>query len=143
MQGAYPDNCLRGIVREDQIVEEGGAIAPTSDVFTFTDARQNGDITQSINWEDDQNAMAFTMEMRRRGDGDYQFKGGVAVVARAELDRISRLPTVGGALSYDREHLDENENPYHGNIILAANVSSTRKRMIQATLATHSQVVRR
>jgi hypothetical protein len=137
--GEYPDNCLRGIPSKEQIVVEGGAIAPHSDVFRFTDTRANGDFTQSINWKDDRRAIAFTLAQTNR-DGGVQFRGGVAVVSRIELDRISKLPTIGQALSYDRERLDD--NPYHGNLVLAAGVSPTRRKMIQATLATHSQVMR-
>ena len=128
----YPDNCLRGISNQSQ-VQEDDLVA--NDVFYFLDdhTRADGTFEQSINW-DDENAIPFTLSQKRQ-DGSLQFRGGVAVIARCDLDRLSKLPAFGEALSYDRQPLPE--NPYHGNLILTAGISKARRKAIAVTLAMH------
>jgi hypothetical protein len=129
----YPDNCLRGIWNEQHVGKDG--LVDTS-VFYFTDAcvRPTGDFEQSVNWEDDDKAIPFTLSQKKE-DGTPQFKGGVAVIARSELDRLSKLPTLDQALSYDRQPLPENS--YHGNLVLAAGVSKQRRKYLAAAIALH------
>jgi len=129
----YPDNCLRGISNQSQVQEDD---LVGTDVFYFLDdhTRADGTFEQSINWDDDENAIPFTLSQRRQ-DESLQFRGGVAVIARCDLDRLSKLPAFGEALSYDRQSLPE--NPYHGNLILAAGISKVRRKAIAVTLAMH------
>ena len=135
----YPDNCLRGIWNKQQVLEDG---LVQSTVFFFSDdhMRANGEFEQSINWEDDEQAVPFTLSQKKE-DGSLQFRGGVAVIARADLDRLSRLPAFGHALSYDRQPFPENS--YHGNLILAPGITKARRKHIAATIAMHvSHIVR-
>jgi hypothetical protein len=126
----YPDNCLRGIPGADKVREQ---VLVDSDVFMFDDnhRKRTGELEQSVNWEDDDGVIPFTLA-QTRDDSTFQFRGGVAVIARAELDRLSRLPVFGG-FSYERKRLAENR--YHGNLILSAGVSKLRKKAIAAALA--------
>ena len=87
---------------------------------------------QSINWEDDESATEFTLN-QRRDDGELQFKTGVAIIPRAEVDRLNRQPTVSGILSYERQTLED--NPYHGNILLRSDVPKPTMKKIAAGLA--------
>lgn len=133
---SYPDNCLRGISVKDGILEDGTV---ASHVFYFKDPRPDGWIEQSINWEDDADALPFTLTQRRK-EGTLQFPFGVAVVPRAELDKLAALPALAGRLSYERRR--EKENPYHGNLILRENTPAPTRRQMAATIAMHvSRVV--
>ena len=127
----YPENCLRGITGEHGILDEVPAPRVSTDVFQF-ETRDDGGFSQSINWQDDDNAIPFTLAQTRRDRVTPQFVG-LAVVATAELDRLSKLAAVGGVLSYDREPTDE--NPYHGNLLLAVGVPKPQKAQIAAALA--------
>jgi hypothetical protein len=130
----YPENCLRGIQQKDKILEDG---LVASDVFYFDDdhVRENGVFEQSINWEDDENAVSFTLSQRRK-DNTPQFKGGIAIIARCELDKLAKFPAVvGEALYYERQIKDD--NLYHGNLLLSAAISKPKRRAIAATLALH------
>lgn len=129
----YPDNCLRGIWNERHVMEDG---LVDSSLFFFTEdcVRSTGEFEQSINWEDDGQAIPFTLSQKKQDDTP-QFKGGVAVIARADLDRLSKLRTFGEALSYDRQPLPE--NAYHGNLILAGGISKPRRKLMAATIAMH------
>lgn len=126
----YPDNCLRGIPNSSFLVEDGSV---ASHLFGFDrDARDDGWIEESINWEDDDNSINL-MWSQKKEDGQRQFKIGVAVVPRSEIDRLSTRPTVDGILSYERQPLEH--NCYHGNLLLSSSVPKPTKRKIGAGLA--------
>jgi hypothetical protein len=127
----YPLRALRGIGSPAQVAE-GGIVS--SDVFSFHDARsrEDGLIEESINWEDDQHAIPFTLS-QINADGSTQFRGGVAAIPTSELAHICALPTVGARLTYERAALDG--NAYHGNLLLARGTPKPVKRGIAAVLA--------
>lgn len=135
----YPDNCLRGITGKDMVWEEG-IVSP--EVFWFGNhTRENGDFVESINWCDDENAVPFTHGQARQ-HGTPQFVGGIAVVPRVELDNLSLKPAWQGALTYNREPLQD--NPYHGNLILVSGISKrVRKAMAAAMALTVTSIIRR
>lgn len=133
----YPANCLRGISQKDAIAEDGN-IAPHAFFFHEADKRADGWIEQSINWEDDEKALPFTLAQRRT-NGTPQFLYGLAVIPRLELDRLCALVTVAGRLAYERRVRED--NPYHGNLLLNANMPKITKVMIAAGIALHASRV--
>ena len=128
-----PDNCIKGIPNKDFLEDNG---YPQSRLFYFEErhTRSDGLIEQSINWEDDDLAIEFSLNQKKE-NGERQFKAGVAIISRHEIDRLNKQPTVGGALSYERQPLPN--NCYHGNILLQADIKKTRRKMIAAALALH------
>lgn len=130
---SFPDNMIRGINSKNLIQEDG---LVSTDVFYFTDdhTRDDGTFEQSINWEDEENVILFSLK-QKKDDGNLQFGGGVAILNRHEIDRLSKLPTISEALSYDRAPIEN--NPYHGNLLLSAGVTRPRRKLIAATLAIH------
>ena len=125
----YPKNSIKGIPNNDFLIE-GRTVA--SHLFDFKQIRDDGMVEQSINWEDDESVVDFTLNQRKE-NGDLQFRAGVAILPRSEIDRLSRLPTIRGLLSYERSPLDD--NPYHGNLLLQANVPKAKMKQIAANLA--------
>lgn len=127
---AFPDNCIRGIPNE-QFVNEEGTLG--SDLFYFQDVdRGDGWREQSINWEDDEDAIGLTLA-QTRDDRQPKFRAGVAILPRTEIDRINLQPTVADLLGYERAPI--NGNPYHGNILLRAGTSKRTMKLIAASLA--------
>ena len=125
----YPENSIKGIPNNDFLIE-GKYVA--SHLFHFKQARDDGAIEQSINWEDDASAIDFTLNQKKE-NGEFQFKAGVAILPRSEIDRLSRYPSIRGMLSYERSPLAD--NPYHGNLLLQRNVSTRIMKQIAASLA--------
>ena len=125
----YPENIIKGIPNNSFLIE-GRTVA--SHLFHFNQLRDDGGVEQSINWEDDESVVDLTLN-QRKGDGELQFKEGVAILPRSEIDRLSSLPTIRGLLSYERSSLDD--NPYHGNLLLQANVPDRTMKQIAASLA--------
>ena len=127
----FPDNCIRGIPNPSFLLDDGSV---GSHLFHFKeeDVRVDGWTAQSINWEDDGFAIEFTLNQRKE-NGERQFKAGVAIIPRDEIDRLNRRPTVKGILSYERQCLAD--NPYHGNILLRTDVPKPTMRKIAAGLA--------
>jgi hypothetical protein len=135
----FPDNCIKGIPNDTFLIEDGSV---GSHLFHFKDEHKRDDewIEQSINWEDDDAAIEFTMS-QRKDDGEIQFKAGIVILPRREIERISRQPTVHGIVSYERQPLENNR--YHGNILLRADTPKPTMKKIAAGLALAvSRVVR-
>ena len=125
----FPDNSIKGIPNEEFVIDESTV---GSHLFYFGQPRNDGKIEQSINWEDNEFVIDFTLSQERE-DGNLQFNAGVAVLPRSEIDRLSKLPAIRGLLSYERSPF--NDNPYHGNLLLQATVPKAKMRQIAAGLA--------
>lgn len=127
----FPDNCLRGIPSVKQIEEDGG-VSTTLFLFDDNHKKSTGELTQSINWEDDDLAIRFTLAQTK--NGVPQFEGGVAVIPRKNIEAISSFGAIRGALTYDRQVVPG--NAYHGNLVLAPTVSKRLRKLIAGNLAT-------
>jgi len=136
----YPGQCIRGIPNEDCLYEdsllEGNPIARlTLYPFPKEHCKDNGWIPESINWMFDVKAIDFTLEQKNE-DGELQFKVGVAILSLIELRRIKRKHR--SFFSYDKDPIEN--NPYHGNLLLKADIKKERKRMICDVLAHSSEI---
>jgi hypothetical protein len=127
---SYPDNCIKGITNKTFLLEDGTL---RQDLFYFhmNDLREDGWIEQSINWEDDKDAVEFTLS-QKRSDGEIHFKAGLAIIPIQEVDRLNRRPTIKGKISYERNPKDD--NPYHGNLLLRADTITATRNAIGAGL---------
>lgn len=127
----YPSNCIKGIQNDTFLTKEG---TPGTHLFFFKEPdRGDGWSEQSINWEDMPDVISFTLR-QRRSDGRVDFAAGLALIPRAELDRIASLPMVANRLSYERDELPD-VNPYHGNLLLQADTPDPTMKQIAANLA--------
>jgi hypothetical protein len=128
---SFPNNLIRGIPNADFLVDDGKTVG--THLFYFNkDARDDGWIEQSVNWEDDDYAVEFTLG-QLKADGEIQFKAGAARIPREEIDRLRSRPVISGGLSYERQYLVG--NPYHGNLLLRHNISKPTMKMIAASIA--------
>jgi len=135
-----PENCLRGIPNKNFLKKSG---YPNVQLFSFQDknARDDGWIAESINWQDDDMAIQFTLSQEKeKTPGEVQFKAGVAIIPLYDIDKLSKLPSVNGALCYERDPLPG--NCYHGNILLRSDTIKSDKRSIVEALALYvSEVI--
>ena len=129
----YPDNILRGISIPNAIQEDGNVL-PTAFYFDYETRKRRSDglIEQSINWQDDIQAIPFTLAQKHK-TGGLQFPCGLAIIPRAEIDAFSARRTVAGRLRYERDPKDD--NPYHGNLTLTSDTPKITMKMIAANLA--------
>jgi len=132
----YPEICLKGIKAKDCIGDDGNIRAH---LLHFEKGRTDTSWKQSINWQDDDQAIEFTLRQRRQ-DGSLLFKFGVAPLSRIEIDRINSRPFVNGALSYERELLGD-DNKYHGNLILEGRTTKLKMEAIAAILVSAQEKV--
>lgn len=130
----YPDRCLRGVPNDSFLVEDG-TVGSQLFHFKVEHKRADGLIEESINWEDDRFAIKYTLKQRieRKFKRELQFKAGIAIIERKEIDRLMRQLPVKGRLVYERQRLEN--NPYHGNILLDGDVPTPIMKMIAAGLA--------
>jgi hypothetical protein len=129
VDGDYPNNCIKGIKNASFVVGEKVG----THLFYFDgQARQDGWIEQSINWEDDSGAIDFTLQQKKT-DQTLRFKAGIAIIPRNEIDKIMLLPGSVDLLNYERQALPD--NPYHGNILLKEGTPSHVMVQIAGSLA--------
>jgi hypothetical protein len=134
-----PENCIKGIPNSSFI--HGGFIGAELFHFNERDNRDDGWSEQSINWQDDDHAIQFTLN-QTKADGTLHFKAGVALLPRIEIDRIRDKFARIGLISYERKSLPG--NPYHGNILLNSEmVKLPVMKAIAGTLALNSQYLAR
>jgi hypothetical protein len=89
--------------------------------------RTDGMTETSINWEDDDTVLAFTLEKRA------QSEHGVARVSREQIDQVRRLRNCIDKLDYERRVIEG--NPFHGNLLYAADCGKPVEKMIANALA--------
>jgi len=129
-QMKYPENCIKGIPNSSYLSEDSLVLSHLFH-FKIQDSREDGWIENSVNWEDDENAIDFTLGKRK--NGDFQFKAGVAIVQRSELDRLKDKPSIKGLLDYERARLPDNN--YHGNILIRKETKTATMKKIAAGIA--------
>lgn len=127
----FPNNCIRGIPNNDFLLPDG-SIASHLFYFKQEQVRYDQWIEQSINWQDDDSAIEFTLGQKKE-DGQLHFNAGVVIIPRDGIDSLNRLPAVHGMLSYERQPLADNY--YHGNILLKAGLPKHTMKYIAASLA--------
>jgi hypothetical protein len=111
----YPDKWLRGIPNSDFI---GSNHQLRASAFQFApEVRHDGFCECSISWNDDTKALDLLMDQKKQKGDEvvHQFKIGVAILSRSELDRIITNHNCKDAMKYERARLPE--NPYHGNLL--------------------------
>ena len=128
----YPDYLIRGIPNQDFLEADG---LPSSQLFQFNkpeSVRLPGYREESINWHDDDGAISHAFN-QTKDDGTVQFKVGIAILLRSELDKIKNNPNVRQRFGYERYPLPR--NPYHGNMLLKMDAPKPLIRKIAAQLA--------
>ena len=128
----YPDELLRGIPNKRECLDGEGRVRQS--LFLFSEKPREDDryFEVSINWRDDEGALPVLLNQRVKDkDDEFQFKAGVAVISKKELDILIKKPMSSGELSYERRRLPENH--YHGNIICKTE-SKERQKLFRANL---------
>jgi len=136
----YPENCIKGIPNDECFETFGDSVVANIKLFCFPKnrCRSDGWIEESVSWMDDEQAVFFTMK-QTKDSKELQFKAGVAILPRAELDKIKKK--YYGLLDYERSPLEANS--YHGNVLLKGSFPNHLKTQMRALLAHASQVIRR
>ena len=124
-----PESCLRGVPSSDRVLDNG-VVASHNFYFVGAD-RSDKRHEMSINWEDDDGALRFTLRQER--EGKRQFRMGGVRIERKELDRLNHKPVADGCLSYERA--EEPDNLYHGNLLIEGSVPKPRMKQIAAHIA--------
>lgn len=136
----YPDRCLKGILNNQFVSDNGIAKA---NLFYFEESkysRADGWVEQSINWEDDANAIGFTLNQRKL-DGSIKFSSGVAVVPTEVINWHKRSISLQDRFSYERAKITGNK--YHGNLLLKEGTPKLTMQQLAGSLALHAQVIER
>jgi hypothetical protein len=135
----YPENCIRGIPNKEFVVSER-LVATHLFFFKREDLRNDGWVEQSINWQDDNGAIEFTLNQTKE-DGQLQFNAGVAILPRAEIDRLRSLAACRDQIAYERQPITGNR--YHGNFLLHGSMGQAVMKQVAAALALRAEYIPR
>jgi len=131
----YPERCLRGLRKDDHVTPEGIVNSPAFyPDFRVSKQHPDGAYETSINWEDDNLAVAFTLQKID------QSLYGIASLQRAVIDAeaAANNPPI---VTYERK--PEVDNKYHGNIIFSGTASRQLIKMIASIFAIRASLIRR
>ena len=131
----FPAQCIRGL-RVQQWIRQDGKLRTDAYRPNRSEKAQRPDglFAASINWDDDANAVPFTLTQP-----SAQF--GHATVRRSNLDEIREDPGAKGVLQYERDELPDNR--YHGNILFDKDTPKPVETFIAGKLAQLSKVFQR
>ena len=134
----FPDRCFRGIRHQDYC-KRGKVWGP---VFYPNNSpqfiRPDGACETSVNWDDDEYALSFTMGRLE------QSKYGVAALPLITLQEENIKEPINHKLSWDHKR-DPNDckNKYHGNIIFSNTMDKALQRISAGILAEKSKYIPR
>jgi hypothetical protein len=128
----YPETCLRGVPHTGCLCEDGTMAHFTLFPFSDDESRASEWIDESINWMDDGGAIDVLLNQKKE-NGELQFRVGIAMLPRAELDRLKRVHRLNDRFNYERREIEG--NPYHGNLRLRRDVQNPLKGMFRSALA--------
>ncbi|PWB56018.1 MAG: hypothetical protein C3F13_02855 [Anaerolineales bacterium] len=137
----FPDHCLRGLRDKDHYTEYDNTITLKGylpDTRT-QHTREDKGYETSINWEDTDSVIEFTLNTQESGKKSFPF--GIVRLPLVEIQRIIDNEATKNMISYERCPVDGNE--YHGNIVFQAGLSQLKQNMIASVLATYSSKVRK
>ena len=131
---SYPARHLKGIPTKGEVDAQG---LPTPVVFRFKtppEPRSDSMTESSINWEDDDQAIPFTLN-QRKPNGDVQFRYGVAIIPTSSLTQLPAIvhQIAGSGFTFERRVVDGNK--YHGNYLILSATPGHIQHRIEATLS--------
>lgn len=144
MRDGYANELLRGLPNKECVTEEGYI---TEAAFRFLkNPKREDDLHEvSINWYDDDNAIAILQNQFSVKRGENQFIGYVQF-SRHRIDDIMSIYDENSHFSYERREeaisilkdkdVVEISNEYHGNLLAPGSIDPQIKKVIQNTLAT-------
>lgn len=125
---------FRGVRKQDWVIDgPGGTKAVSAAAFepqrgTET-SRKDGRCEASINWDDDAEALPFTL-------GQVNSQHGIAAVNTSDLLALEQHARTGGVLSHERS--SQPENKFHGNLLYVATAPRKFLLLVAGHLAFHS-----
>lgn len=126
MTNDYADACIRGVRKADWIVD--GVVSTLAFVpdYKTKEIREDQAFETSINWEDDDKVISYTLNQPTSIHGALR-------LPRSVIDNVSGLPRSLNCLKYERKIA--HNNPYHGNILFSSSLSTHIIRQIAGSLA--------
>ena len=133
----YPRTCLRGIRKKKDFVSDKGHVLAMTFMPDSRTAAQRADHGEevSINWEDSQAVLPFTLKLPAA-----QF-GAARLSLVEEVRAITSRALLEGTVFYERSA--ETGNPHHGNIVFREGLPRHLQTMIAGRFALASDFIAR
>ena len=138
----FPNYCIRGIRKKSFFYDDTDTASSAlyiPDSRTSKD-RSDGGSETSINWEDNDKVLEFTLQSLDE-NSLIAFPYGAVRLARNALDDVNKLASTINTITYERQ--ERPGNPYHGNIVYKSGLAHHIITMIANVLAASSSNVQR
>jgi hypothetical protein len=139
----FPASCLRGIRKRDWLYQSTIGLCVHQEAFMpgercTLEGEGSGWFETSINWEDDDHAVAFT-QAQRSEKGSPLNPHGVVRLSLAAIDNCMANTPIPKTFARERRMLTDNR--YHGNLLFEPSLPKQMIRMLAGTLALASKLV--
>ncbi len=125
----FPDEFWRGIANKD-FISQGYVLASA---FQFDEeVRADNYRELSINWNDDERSLDKVLT-QTKANGKIQFCGGAAKLSLSMAKMVLKSFIDNKQFDYERSPIDEND--YHGNLLVSADLSKQLRTQISNGLA--------
>lgn len=125
----YPKDFWRGISNKDFVCD--GHVLPSA--FQFDDEiRQDGFKELSINWNDNEGALATVLN-QKKDNGKFQFSVGATNLQLGFVKQCLATYISRDEFSYERKPVEGND--YHGNLLVKGTIDKKIRLIISNTLA--------
>jgi|SRR5215211_419691 len=88
---AFPENCIRGIKENKNISNDGTTVlaALFLPAARTAQTRDDGHTETSINWEDNESVLSFTLNYRLSQNAYFAYPNGAVKIPREKIDEIN------------------------------------------------------
>lgn len=131
-----PEYCFRGIPKIEFIKDK--LLLPEALQFEKVEGRTDDYLENSINWEDDENAVQEIFNQVKR-DGEIQFKAGAAHINIQKVKAMLQSFIDTKEFAYERKVIYDEYgnvvNSYHGNFLVSSKLNKSHRNMISSGIA--------
>jgi len=141
----FPETCIRGIDKLKHVYQDTDTVSSQLFVPDNRTSEKRADKGQetSINWEDDDSVLEFTLDSRDENDQNkLLFPHGAVKLPRQIIDNVINEANTINAIAYERDRLPHND--YHGNIVFQVGLPGHTINMVASVFALYcSKVLRK
>ena len=132
----FPNLCIRGIQKAKHVHTDTDTVSSLLFIpdNRTRELRSDGGDETSINWEDNDSVLEFTLDSKDENNPtSLAFPHGAVKLPRKILDEVVNSPTTYDSIKYERQELPH--NPFHGNIVFRAGLPNHTITMIANVFA--------
>lgn len=136
----FSNRFIRGIINEQYVSEDGYPLGSLYHFrFSVPGNRTDNFKEESINWDDDENALRHIILQKKKDTIKPQFSYGAAITDLSIIEALARNKRYKDIFCYERKPIDGND--YHGNLLFSASASKIAMLQLADCIAGQTYIV--